>query len=85
MIDNTFASCLNQKPFDAGVDIVMESATKYLGGHSDILAGVVVEHANDHRQDKSNGEISRRLRRPFYGIPAVQKLKDVRTSCSAAE
>ncbi len=42
MIDNTFASCLNQKPFDAGVDIVMESATKYLGGHSDILAGVVV-------------------------------------------
>ena len=42
MIDNTFASCLNQKPFDAGVDIVMESATKYLGGHTDILAGVVV-------------------------------------------
>jgi methionine-gamma-lyase len=42
MIDNTFASCLNQKPFDLGVDIVMESATKYLGGHSDILAGVVV-------------------------------------------
>ncbi len=42
MIDNTFASCLNQKPFDAGVDIIMESATKYLGGHSDILAGVVV-------------------------------------------
>jgi cystathionine beta-lyase/cystathionine gamma-synthase len=42
MIDNTFASCLNQKPFDAGVDIVMESATKYLGGHTDILAGVVI-------------------------------------------
>ncbi len=45
MIDNTFASCLNQKPFDAGVDIVMESATKYLGGHSDILAGVLVSTA----------------------------------------
>lgn len=42
LIDNTFASCLNQRPFDAGVDIVMESATKYLGGHSDILAGVLV-------------------------------------------
>lgn len=42
MIDNTFASCLNQKPFDLGVDIVMESATKYLGGHSDILAGIAV-------------------------------------------
>ncbi len=42
MIDNTFATCLNQKPFDLGVDIIVESATKYLGGHSDILAGVVV-------------------------------------------
>ncbi|HTR80722.1 MAG TPA: aminotransferase class I/II-fold pyridoxal phosphate-dependent enzyme [Bacteroidota bacterium] len=42
MIDNTFASCMNQRPFDAGVDIVMESATKYLGGHSDLLAGVLV-------------------------------------------
>lgn len=42
MIDNTFASCINQRPFESGVDIVMESATKYLGGHSDILAGVVV-------------------------------------------
>jgi methionine-gamma-lyase len=42
LIDNTFASCLNQRPFDAGVDIIMESATKYFGGHSDILAGVLV-------------------------------------------
>ena len=42
MIDNTFASILNQKPFDLGVDVITESATKYLGGHSDILAGVVV-------------------------------------------
>jgi len=42
MIDNTFASCVNQRPFDYGVDIIMESATKYLGGHSDLLAGVIV-------------------------------------------
>jgi cystathionine beta-lyase/cystathionine gamma-synthase len=42
MIDNTFASCLNQMPFGFGIDIIMESATKYLGGHSDILAGVIV-------------------------------------------
>jgi cystathionine beta-lyase/cystathionine gamma-synthase len=41
MIDNTFATCLNQKPFDFGVDVIVESATKYLGGHSDLLAGVV--------------------------------------------
>jgi methionine-gamma-lyase len=41
MIDNTFASCLNQNPFGFGVDVVVESGTKYLGGHSDVLAGVV--------------------------------------------
>jgi len=41
MIDNTFASCLNQHPFALGVDVVVESGTKYLGGHSDLLAGVV--------------------------------------------
>lgn len=41
MIDNTFASPLNQSPIDLGIDISIHSATKYLGGHSDILAGVV--------------------------------------------
>jgi methionine-gamma-lyase len=41
IIDNTFASCLNQNPFAFGVDVVVESGTKYLGGHSDLLAGVV--------------------------------------------
>ena len=41
MIDNTFASVLNQDPRKFGVDVVIESGTKYLGGHSDLLAGVV--------------------------------------------
>jgi len=41
MIDNTFASTINQDPFAFGVDVIMESGTKYLGGHSDILAGVI--------------------------------------------
>ena len=41
MIDNTFASPINQTPVDFGIDIVIHSATKYMGGHSDILAGVV--------------------------------------------
>ena len=40
--DNTFASPINQKPVSFGVDIVMHSATKYLSGHHDITAGVVV-------------------------------------------
>lgn len=41
-IDNTFASPVNQTPINWGIDIVMHSATKYLGGHSDISAGAVV-------------------------------------------
>ena len=41
MIDNTFASPVNQNPITLGIDIVIQSATKYLGGHSDILAGWV--------------------------------------------
>lgn len=41
MIDNTFASPINQNPADFGIDIVIHSATKYMGGHSDISAGAI--------------------------------------------
>ncbi len=41
MIDNTFASPINQTPADFGIDIMLHSATKYMGGHSDICAGAV--------------------------------------------
>lgn len=47
MIDNTFASPINQNPIDFGIDIMIHSATKYMGGHSDILAGAVAA-SNDH-------------------------------------
>lgn len=41
LIDNTFASPVNQNPADFGIDIIIHSATKYMGGHSDICAGAV--------------------------------------------
>jgi cystathionine beta-lyase/cystathionine gamma-synthase len=41
VIDNTFASPMNQQPLALGVDLVMQSATKYLNGHSDVTGGVV--------------------------------------------
>ena len=47
MIDNTFASPLNQTPLDLGIDISIHSATKYLSGHSDISAGVVAGSAKN--------------------------------------
>lgn len=42
VVDNTFASPLIQKPLNLGADIVIHSGTKYLGGHSDLVAGLVV-------------------------------------------
>ena len=45
--DNTFASTYIQKPLNFGIDIVLHSATKYLGGHSDLIAGVLVIGKND--------------------------------------
>lgn len=41
-IDNTFASPVNQNPLHFGIDVVFHSATKYLGGHSDLSAGAVI-------------------------------------------
>lgn len=40
--DNTFATPFNQKPLEMGVDVVVHSATKYLAGHSDLIAGVII-------------------------------------------
>jgi len=42
VVDNTFASPIAQKPIDLGADIVIHSGTKYIGGHSDLVAGLVV-------------------------------------------
>ncbi|HMJ69274.1 MAG TPA: PLP-dependent aspartate aminotransferase family protein [Cyclobacteriaceae bacterium] len=41
MIDNSYCSPLNQQPYTMGVDLVAQSATKFIGGHSDVVAGVV--------------------------------------------
>lgn len=42
IVDNTFATPINQRPLEYGIDIVVHSATKYLGGHSDVTAGVII-------------------------------------------
>lgn len=41
MIDNSYCSPLNQQPYKMGIDLVAQSATKFIGGHSDVVAGVV--------------------------------------------
>jgi cystathionine beta-lyase/cystathionine gamma-synthase len=50
VVDNTFASPVNQQPLAMGVDIVYHSATKYLGGHDDLTAGVVIGSAEILKQ-----------------------------------
>ncbi|MFP4321881.1 MAG: trans-sulfuration enzyme family protein, partial [Anaerolineales bacterium] len=46
VVDSTLATPLNQRPLDYGIDYVVHSATKYLGGHHDVLAGVILGDAN---------------------------------------
>ncbi|MEI9933464.1 MAG: cystathionine gamma-synthase [Ferruginibacter sp.] len=61
-VDNTFASPYLQNPLDLGADIVMHSATKYLGGHSDVIQGCLMMNDKDLREklyfiQKSSGAV----------------------------
>jgi cystathionine gamma-lyase / homocysteine desulfhydrase len=47
IVDNTFSTPYWQNPLDLGADIVLHSATKYIGGHSDVVAGLVVVNSED--------------------------------------
>ena len=75
MIDNTFATILNQDPFKFGVDIITESATKYLGGHADILAGVVVGKQEFVKQVRSLGKYHGGCADPFAAYLLGRSLK----------
>jgi cystathionine gamma-synthase len=46
-VDNTFATPFNQRPLESGADVVVHSTTKYLGGHSDVVGGVVITRHRD--------------------------------------
>lgn len=63
-VDNTFASPVAQKPIPLGADIVIHSATKYLAGHSDLIAGIVVT------KDKQLGEKIKFIQNASGGILA---------------
>jgi cystathionine gamma-synthase len=59
-VDNTFATSLNQRPLDLGADVSFQSATKFIGGHSDLLAGLVTVRRGDlftalHRSRELHG------------------------------
>ncbi len=54
--DNTWATPMCTRPFEHGADIVMHSTTKYFGGHSDALSGVIVMRPPDKDKDKEDKE-----------------------------
>lgn len=62
MVDNTFMTPYYQRPIEVGVDIVLHSATKFLGGHSDVLAGLAVARTE---------EIGRQLKQLQNGLGTV--------------
>ncbi len=55
IVDNTFATPVLQRPIELGADLVVHSATKFLGGHGDLLAGVVVGPAADIAHIRGHG------------------------------
>ncbi|HEX7298526.1 MAG TPA: PLP-dependent transferase [Solirubrobacteraceae bacterium] len=70
VVDNTFATPLCQRPLTWGADAVVHSATKYLGGHSDLLLGVIV--VNDENDREPNERDLLRTHRTLHGaIPGV--------------
>jgi len=75
MLDNTFATIINQDPFRYGVDVIVESATKYLGGHSDIVAGVVIGKADFIKQVKGLAKHHGGCADPFAAYLLSRSLK----------
>ncbi len=76
MVDNTFASPINQNPMDLGADVVLHSVTKYINGHADLIAGAAVA-------SKDNIHSIKMMRRDFGGtldpIPAFLILRGMKT------
>ena len=76
MVDNTFASPINQNPVDFGADVVLHSMTKYINGHADLVAGATIA-------DKKASHRIKMMRRDFGGtldpIPAWLILRGMKT------
>ena len=73
VVDNTFATPYLQRPLELGADIVMHSATKYLGGHSDVIGGLVATRSD---------ELAERLRFHQNAAGAVRARSTASSSCA---
>lgn len=76
IIDNTWATPLFQKPLEMGVDLEVHSCSKYLGGHSDIVAGVVIGSEKDINEISINeGELLGGIMKPFESWLILRSLR----------
>ena len=75
VIDATFATPFNQRPLEFGIDVVLHSATKYLGGHNDLLAGAVLGSAELVDGIRSLQAVTGAIVDPFAAYLLVRGLK----------
>jgi len=91
VVDSTFATPLAQRPLELGADVVMHSATKYLGGHSDLLLGAVVAASDQRgRELRERRELAGATPGALEAYLAVRGMRTLalrlqRASASAAE
>ncbi|MEW5908242.1 MAG: aminotransferase class I/II-fold pyridoxal phosphate-dependent enzyme [Thermodesulfobacteriota bacterium] len=76
IIDNTFASPMNQNPIRMGIDVVVHSGTKYLGGHSDICCGIAV---SDKEKSASIRNLAKNLGGSLNAMTCYQLERSLKT------
>lgn len=77
LIDSTFATPLNTRPCELGVDGVLHSATKYLGGHSDLLAGALAGGSETVERAKSFGRVLGGVLDPHASYLLIRGMKTI--------
>ncbi len=75
IIDSTFATPINQRPLEFGIDLVIHSATKYLGGHNDLMAGAVLGNADLVRAIRELHGITGAVPDPFAAYLLIRGIK----------
>ncbi len=78
VVDNTFASPYVCRPLELGADLVVESATKFLGGHSDVIAGVVAGSTRTDRRGRPRADRHRRDAGAAGSVPGPARHPDAR-------
>ena len=87
VVDNTFASPYLQNPIDQGANIVIHSATKYLGGHGDLVGGVVVADSRDYAMDLKFNYLTElgSVMSPFNAWLILRGMKTLKLRMEAAQ